>query len=536
MFQENNIEIPKEWLFKKIHNLRREGIVYPYTEWQVKEILKCRSNIIYFYSNYVYIQSNGKIIKFNPYEFQKTMISNMWKYRYNIFKIPRQSGKTITTAAFFLYLMLFYENEICGIVANKEKVALEIVDKIQDMYRYLPFWMQQGIVNWQKSEFELENGSRVVSETTSKDALRSFSIRNLFLDEMASIEENLVRDFLEAIFPTLTSFTDHRMIISSTTKGYNMFAKMWIDAKNGVSDYVPFEIHWTDVPGRDEKFKEDIIKKFDEEYWRQEYECEILASGITLINGAVLSEMQHKNPITTFYGNCLNIYKEIDITHSYVLVADPSEGIGQNYSTFVIIDISVNPYDLIAVYRNNEIAYQLFPTIINEISKQFESLLIVMESNDIGTAVLEILNWDLETDAVIYSEKTKLGVKTTKRSKSTGCKILKDFIEYNKINIVDYNLINELFFFKRKKKSYEAQEGKTDDLVMCMVLFSYFTSLPFYKEYIDENDIAVDKMFQPNKEQIMETVPIFGYINTHEIDEFDEEIDVGNIMIERLLN
>jgi len=522
MFKENNIEIPREWLFKRIHNLRRAGIEYPYEEWQIKEIIKCKSNILYFFSNYIKIQSDGKIVKFVPYKYQEKMISNMWNYKYNIFKIPRQSGKTITTAAFFLYLINFYDNEINGIVANKEKVALEIVDKIQDMYRFLPFWMQQGVVNWQKSEFELENGSRVVSETTSKDALRSFSIRNLYLDEMASIEENLVNDFLEAIFPTLTSFTDHRMIISSTTKGYNMFAKMWIDAVNGVSDYMPFEIHWKDVPGRDEAFKESIIKKFGEEYWEQEYECKILASGITLINGAILSELQHKTPIRTFYDGNLNIYKEIDKKHNYILVADTSEGVGQNYSTFMIIDISVNPYDITAVYRNNKIAYQLFPVIINEISRQFQSLLIIIESNDIGRAVLEILNWELETDAVIYNEKDKLGVKTTKRAKAAGCKILKDFIEYKKINIPDYNIINELFYFKRKKKSYEAQEGKTDDLVMCMVLFAYFTSLPFFKGYVDENDVAVNEMFKMNKEEIMETVPVFGYINTHEIDEFDD--------------
>lgn len=513
------IEIPREWRFKGIHNLRKERINYPYEKWQIEEILKCKSDIIYFYSNYIKIQSNGKIVNFVPYEYQKKMIHNMYHNRFNIFKIPRQSGKTITTSAFFVYLMLFFENEISGIVANKEKVALEIIDKMQDIYRFIPFWMQQGIVNWQKSEFELENGSRVVSETTSKDALRSFSIRNLFLDEMASIEENLVRDFLEAIFPTLSSFKDSRMIISSTTKGYNMFAKMWIDAKNGVSDYVPFEIHWKEIPGRDEKFKEDIIKKFDEEYWRQEYECEIITSGSTLINGAILAKLEHINPIKSFYENSLQIYKEINQEHNYILIADPAEGAGGNYSAFIIIDISVSPFEIISVYRNNQISYQLFPGIINDVAKQFRSILIVIESNNIGSAVLEILNWEIECESTIYSEKTNLGIKTTKKSKIVGCKILKDLIEYNKIHIPDYNIINELYFFKRKRKSFEAQEGKTDDLVMCLVLFGYFSNLPFFRECVDDNDITIRKMFEQNMTEIAETVPIFGYINTHNLNE-----------------
>lgn len=512
------IEIPKEWYFQKKYNLRKEGITYPYEKWQIEEILKCKSDIVYFYSNHIKIMSNAEIVNFGPYKYQETMIYNMWNNRYNIFKIPRQSGKTTTIAAFFLYLILFYENEICGIAANKEKVALEIVRKIQDMYRYLPFWMQQGIVNWQKSEFELENGSRIISETTSKDALSGFSIKNLYIDEMSKIEENLIKDFLNSISPTIASFSNSKVIISSTPKGYNYFAKMWFDAINKESVYVPFEINWFDVPGRDEKFKEEKIKEHGLEYWEQEYECEIISSGLTLIGGAFLSELKHAIPIKTFYKETLKIYKEIIPEHSYILIADCAEGVGKNYSAFVVIDISVNPFEVIATYRNNQVAYQVFPAVINEIAKQFKSLLVLIESNSIGSAVLEILNWEMDCGAVVYSEGTKLGLRTTKTSKATGCKALKDLIEYKKIKFTDYDLINEFYFFQRKNSSFQAAEGKTDDLVMCMVLFSYFTTLPFFKEYVDNMDNSMSKMFEKDMGEIMETVPVFGYMNTNEMD------------------
>lgn len=516
------MEIPREWGFKKNITIRREGIEYPYHQWQIDEIIKCKEDIEYFYSNYIYILSLDRgFVKFEPYEYQKTMIYNMWNYRNNIFSIPRQSGKTTTTAAFFLYLVNFYPDEICGIVANKEKVALEIMGKIINMYKRLPFWLKQGITNLAKSQLEFENGSRIVSETTSEDSLRSFSIKNLYCDELSSIHDNLAEAFLTAISPTLASSKTSRMIISSTQKGYTYFAKLWNDAKNGVSEFVPFEINWFDVPGRDESFKEKIIAKFGENHWNQEYENKILSSGHTLINGAKLSELVHENPIQIFYGGDLKVYRNIDKKHIYVLVGDVAKGTENDYSTFTIFDVSIKPFIPIMVYRNNKMAYKLFSVLINEISKQFNNLIVIIENNDLGEAVLSDLNEEIGENVILYFEKTKLGINTNKKTKKTGCKTIKDLIEYDKIKILDYNTINEFYKFVNKGESFSAEDGATDDLVMNYVLFGYFTTTDKYKEIVDDIEEVRDRLYEENEKEIIENTPFFGFINPEEEIIFD---------------
>jgi len=278
----NNLEeIPKEWLYFNTFNLRKKGINYPYTQKQIDEILHCAIDKKYFIKNYVYITTDGKVEKFNIYPYQETICDNISNNRFNILKMPRQSGKTTTTAANALHELLFTPNWRVGIVANKAMIAMMIIDIMQDMILNLPFWLQQGVEIWNKGKIQFENGSRAISEATSPRALRGQSISHLIWDEVAFVESNIASQFLSSIQPTIAASLTSKITLSSTPVGYNHFAKLWFDAINKVNDFIPMEIQWHDVPGRDEHYKSTIIKNFGIEHWNQEYES---VGGDTIIH------------------------------------------------------------------------------------------------------------------------------------------------------------------------------------------------------------------------------------------------------------
>jgi hypothetical protein len=523
--KEKEFKIPDNWHFQGKKGLRKAGISYPYQQWQIDEILKCKYDIEYFSTKYVKIIHDSEEVYFSPYDYQREMLKRMEHNRFNIFMIPRQSGKTTTTEVFILHRIIFNENEIVGIVANKEKTALKILDEIEDMQKKLPFFLQQGAITFAKSELELENGSKIIAEATSKYSLSGNALSLVYFDEAALVHSNIMEDFINAISPTISSSKRSRMIISSTPKGYNCFVRLWFDAVNKISEYIPFTIKWYEVPGRDENFKEREIKKHGQLYWDQEFECLVTASDITLIDGAKLSEIQHKNPIAEFYDSNLKIYETPNKEHMYVMTVDVGEGKGEgDYSTFTIFDSSTMPYIPIITYRNNKIAYELFPVIISEIAKLFtnENLVIVVENNSIGDVVVKKLNWELETDATIFSEKGILGLHTTKKTKKIGCKTFKDLFEYDKLKIVDYNSINEAFHFIKKGDSFKADEGYTDDLIMNYVLFSYITTLPFFADFIEGTQIKKENKFKEDIDKIIEEVPFFGIVNARGIEMEDD--------------
>jgi len=515
----------KEDFFFGRYNLRKAGVVIPYSQWQMDELMKCRepkTGIYHFFNNYLKTLSfdnSGKVF-FNPRPYQTRMIENMINYRFNIFKNPRQSGKTTVTAGVFLYWMNFFPYEVCGVVANGAKIAFEIVSLVEDMYMELPFWMQQGVTTWQSGGFELENGSRILCAATSKSALRGFPIKHLFWDEVAAVNNKLAEEFLASIYPTISSSKESTITLSSTTKGYNHFAKFWFDAINDRSGFIPLEVLWNEIPGRDDNFKKETISKVGEQMWNQEFECAFIGSSDTLISGTKLTQLFHQVPIKTFYEDKLKIYKEpilkykdkekgkIIPGHYYALTCDTSEGKKQDYYTISVIDLSTNPYEQVATYRDNECPYQTFTSIVDELVKMYgnDQVLVILENNmGFGKDILDILLYDIGTEATVYMEAGKKdnGVRMTVRSKRLGCAQLKTLIERDQLLITDYDTIGELYKFVRVKNSYEASdEDSHDDMVMGLVNFAYVHSTRFIDDFISSPITFREKILKEHRSQI----------------------------------
>jgi hypothetical protein len=253
--------------------LKKVGVKVNYTQEQFDEYVKCARDPIYFTKYIKIITLDDGLVPFDMYEFQKDMIRTFNENRFVITKCPRQVGKTTTAVAFLLWSVLFQDSQNIAILANRSKTAIGILGKLQLAYENLPIWMQQGVEEWNKSRIELENGSVIVADSTSSAAARSGSFNIVFLDEFAFVPSNIAYEFITSVYPVITAGTKTKIIMVSTPNGMNLFYKMWNDAVNKRSNYVPFEIHWSQVPGRDEAWKEETIKNTSEHQFRQEFEC-----------------------------------------------------------------------------------------------------------------------------------------------------------------------------------------------------------------------------------------------------------------------
>jgi len=492
--------------------LKRVGVEITYTAEQVEEIIKCQHDPVYFIKNYVQIVNVDKgLIPFDMWPFQEEMVKSFHENRFNIAKMPRQCGKTTTSVGYMLWCVLFNEEYTVGILANKGALAREILGRLQKAYEYLPLWLQQGIVIWNKGNIELENGSKVFAYATSASGVRGGSYNLIFLDEFAFVQHNMALDFFQSTYPVISSGQTTKVIIVSTPNGLNLFYKMWVDAEEGRSLYKPLEILWSDVPGRDEKWKEETIRNTSEEQFRVEFETEFVGSSATLISGVKLRSLAFRNPVRTDEG--LDIYEEPQKGHLYIASVDCAEGVNLDYSAINVVDVTETPYRQVAKYRSNQLPLMFFPTIIYKIGTMYNEAYALIETNNIGQQVVDTLHYDLEYENIYkldhhhikgqtisggFKRNSNFGIKTTKSVKKIGCANLKTLVENDKLIINDFDTIAELNTFTRFRDSYEAEEGNHDDLVMGLVLFGWLTAQQMFK---DETDVDVRK--QLLKEQNM---------------------------------
>jgi hypothetical protein len=477
-------------------SLKRLGVEISYTEEQVAEIVKCSEDPIYFIKNYVKIVNVDKgLIPFDMWPFQEDMVNTFHNNRFCIAKMPRQVGKTTTTVGYMLWSVLFNIDYKVAILANKGSLAREILGRIQYAYEYLPLWLQQGIKTWNKGNIELENGSMIWAYATSASGVRGGTYNLVFLDEFAFVQHNMAQDFFTSTYPVISSGKTTKVIIVSTPNGLNMFYKMWVDAIEGRSTYKPLEVHWSMVPGRDEEWKNETIRNTSEEQFRQEFETEFIGSSATLISGVKLRSLAFHNPLSSIEG--LDIYEEPIKDHLYIATIDCAEGVDLDYSTINVIDASQVPYKQVAKYRNNKLPLLFFPTVIFSVAKKYNEAYALVETNNIGQQVVDILHYDLEYENIYklehhhikgqsisggFKRSTSFGIKTTKTVKKVGCANLKTLVENDKLIINDFDTIAEMNTFTRNRDSYAAEEGNNDDLVMGLVLFSWLTAQSFFKE------------------------------------------------------
>ena len=521
-------------------NLKKSNIQQEWTKEEVQEYTECMKDPIYFIENYMKIISLDEgLIPFRMYNFQKEMVGTFHNNRFTIAKMPRQSGKSTVIIAYLLHYVLFNSSVNVAILANKATTARDLLGRLQLAYEHLPKWLQQGVMLWNKGSLELENGSKIIASSTSASAVRGGSYNIIFLDEFAYVPANVAEQFFSSVYPTISSGKTSKVMIVSTPHGMNMFYKMWVDAEEGRSSYIPIEVHWSEVPGRDEKWKEETIKNTSESQFNTEFNCDFLGSIDTLIAPSKLKVLAYKNPIKTNAG--LDVYEYAKKNHTYMMSVDVSRGTSKDYSAFVVIDISEVPYKVVAKYRDNEIKPLLFPSKIYDVARAYNQAFIMVEINDIGEQVANTLQFDLEYDNLMMSSmrgragqvlgggfsggRAQLGVRTTKSVKKTGCSNLKQLIEDNKLIIEDLDIISELSTFIVKGKSFEADEGCTDDLVACLFMFCWAIDQTYFKELTDVNIRMT--MMKEQQDALEQDMAPFGFIVTGL-----EEENIGEIVDE----
>ena len=507
-------------------NLKKANTAIEFTQEQILEFMKCKEDPVYFANNYIKIVSLDEgLTQFHPYHFQEKLINNFHENRFNICKMPRQTGKSTTVVSYLLHYAVFNDSVNIGILANKAATARELLGRLQTAYENLPKWMQQGIVAWNKGSLELENGSKILAASTSASAVRGMSFNILFLDEFAFVPNHVADSFFASVYPTITSGKNTKVIIVSTPHGMNHFYRMWHDAERKKNEYIPTDVHWSEVPGRDEVWKEQTIANTSEQQFKVEFECEFLGSVDTLIAPSKLRTLVYDNPKTRNAG--LDVYEPSKENHDYVMTVDVARGVGEDYSAFIVADITEFPHRIVAKYRNNDIKPMLFPNIIYEVAKSYNSAYILCEVNDIGDQVASILQYDLEYQNLLMcsmrgragqivgqgfsGKKTQLGVKMSKTVKKVGSLNLKTLIEEDKLIFNDYEIISELTTFISKHNSFEAEEGCNDDLAMCLVIYAWLVQMDYFKELTDQD--VRKRLYEEQKNQIEQDMAPFGFLN-----------------------
>ena len=507
-------------------NLKKANTQIQFSAKQIEEFLKCKNDPLYFTQKYVRIVSLDEgLVPFKPYKFQEKLIKRFHKNRFNICKMPRQTGKSTTVVSYLLHYAVFNDSVNIGILANKAATARELLGRLQTAYENLPKWMQQGVLVWNRGSLELENGSKILAASTSASAVRGMSFNILFLDEFAFVPNHIADSFFASVYPTITSGKKTKVIIVSTPHGMNHFYRLWHDAERGKNEYAPTDVHWSEVPGRNAKWKKQTIANTSEQQFKIEFECEFLGSIDTLIAPSKLKSLVYDNPIQQNAG--LDVYFPPEKEHDYLMTVDVARGVGEDYSAFVLTDITEFPHKVVAKYRNNEIKPMLFPNIIYEVAMNYNKSFILCEVNDIGDQIASILNFDMEYENLLMcsmrgragqivgqgfsGKKTQLGVKMSKTVKKVGALNLKTMIEEDKLLFKDYNIISELTTFISKSNSFEAEEGCNDDLAMCLVIYAWLVAQDYFKELTDQD--VRKRLYEEQKNQIEQDMAPFGFVS-----------------------
>ncbi len=504
-------------------NLKRSNVKHSWTKEQVQEWMKCALDPEYFIERYIKIVNIDRgLINFDLYDYQKDIVKLSVDERFVICKMPRQCGKTTTVVGIMLWYILFHENYSVAILAHKLAQAREILSRIQLAYEHLPKWLQQGIIEWNKGNLELENGSKILASATSSSAIRGGSFNLIYLDEFAFVENNMQEDFFASVYPTISSGQTSKILITSTPNGLNMFYKLWTDSEEGKNSYKRIDVHWSQVPGRDEKWKAETIRNTSEEQFRVEFECEFIGSSNTLVSASKLRLLRSIPPIVGNHDAC--IFEHPQPGHQYFTVVDTARGVQGDYSAFIVFDVSELPYRVVATYKNNMIAPLVYPNIIYQFARHYNNAYVLVETNDIGEQIASIMLHDLEYDNLMqtvhngrsgqiispgFGQQARLGVRTTKQVKRIGCLTLKTQIESDKLLINDERVLYELFRFVNIGESYEAEEGH-DDLVMCCVLFAWAMSQNYVRE-LTSVDLR-QRLEQENEQAIEADLLPFGII------------------------
>jgi hypothetical protein len=506
--------------------LKGEGSKVEFTPHEIAEFIKCADDIEYFAENYIKVITVDKgFVPIKLFDYQREIIRAFNDNRYVVVNTARQMGKSVTAVIIILHYILFNKHKLVAILSNKAKGAMEVLYKIKTAYEALPKWLQQGIVEWNKGTIILENGSKVIAEATTGNSARGLAVNIAYIDEAAFIEN--WDEFFTSVYPTISSGDTTKLLLTSTPKGLNHFFQVVEGAKAGTNGYVYVEAPWWRHPKRNEAWKEATLKglNFDQQKFEQDFCCSFIGSTSSLIPGSTLKLIISDITDPIHSANGLSVYKDPVVGKTYTMVVDVSRGKGLDYSAFHVFDISSMPYEQVCVYRNNTITPVDYAEVVQKIAKIYNEAYVLVETNDIGGQVVDTLHFDFELDNIFYTETAgragkrissgfgqgaDRGVRTTTPVKATGCSILKLLLEQRQLMIYDFETVQELSTFVRKGKSYEAEPGKHDDLVMGLVLFAWLSTQAMFKNLTDINTLM--QLREKTESEILDDVmPFFTW-------------------------
>lgn len=507
--------------FNGTTTVKAHGVQQPYTKEQLNEYIRCSKDINYFIEKYCKIMTlDHGFTNITLRDYQKRFFSHIEKNRYTSAVWPRQSAKSTSCVLYILWKVLFTPDQTWFILANKLETAREIFSRLSDCYESLPFWLQQGVKVLNKSSIELSNGSSVTASATSKSAIRGRS-GNVMIDEAAFIDQD--EEFFTSVFPVISSGKDSKLILVSTPNGMNnMFYKVYQDCKKKKGQFRLMEIEWYEVPGRDDEWRKKMIDTIGRRKFDQEFSCSFLGNEGSLIPLDVLERISVRTPIKEIEG--LYIYEEPQEDHIYVITVDVSRGSGLDYSAFSVIDVTSTPYTQVACYYNNEIPSMVYPHVIHEVGCRYNYAHTLIELNDAGCQVADILAHDLEYVSMLWvgnsgkggqqvgnPNSAKPGVKTTKPVRTVGCSNLRLMMEQEKLEIWDKNTFAEMTAFVAKGDRYEADTGAHDDLMMTLVLFAWLIEQPYFADLTNKRtreDLVSDRL-----KKLEEAMIPFGFFD-----------------------
>ena len=515
-------------------NVKRDGVETSFTKEEVQEYAKCMQDPAYFARKYIKIISLDEgLVPFDLYPYQEKMFNHFKENRFSIVLACRQSGKSISSVVYLLWYAVFHPEKTIAILANKGAVAREMLARITLALENLPFFLQPGCKALNKGSIEFSNNSKIIASATSGSSIRGLSINLLFLDEFAFVENDA--QFYTSTYPVVSAGKDTQIVITSTANGIgNVYHKLWEGAVQKTNEFKPFRVDWWDVPGRDEKWKEETISNTSALQFEQEFGNTFHGRGNTLIGANHLLAQQSTEP--EFIKENVNNYKQPVEGHEYVMTVDVSKGRNQDYSTFTVIDVSTQPFEQVCVFRDNNISPMLLPDIIYKYANTYNKAYVVVESNDQGAVVCNGLYYDLEYENMFVESSVKanaLGATMTRRVKRIGCSSIKDLIEQEKLRIYDAQTIVEMSTFVSKGNSYMAIAPNHDDLMMNLVLFAWFTTTDVFQSLT--NIDMKDMLYRERLAAIQDDMLPFGFVDgdTYESnkDKYTKDND-GNIWLE----
>lgn len=500
-------------------NLKAEGVVTEFTKHQIDEYIKCSKDPIYFLETYAKIVSlDDGIVPFVPFEYQKRFITAIHENRLVCARMARQLGKSTICAGYIAWFILFNDNQKAAILANKQSIAQEIFSRVKFIIENLPLWLQKGIKKWAETRIKFDNGSSCFCAATSPSAVRGDSISLILLDEFAFLNPKLADTFIASVFPTISSSKKAKMMIVSTPNGLNHYYKIWKDASEGKNNFVTVDAKWYENPNRDEEWAKRELIALGPVRYAQEVDCNFASSSYTLISGAKLTTLTTRDPI--FEKDNLKIYINPEENRSYACTVDTSEGIHQDYSAFVVFDITQLPYKVVATYKDNTISSLVYPELIVKVCQKYNNAYVLIETNSVGITVANCIFYEKEYEYVYFTLKEDInegqgfpGIRTTKKVKAIGTACLRDLIEQDQLEINSQDIIQELSVFVQKGTSYASSEpnGVNDDLTSCLWLFAYLTKQPIFSDLTNTNIRAI--LAQKTENYILENMIPFGHID-----------------------